>query len=366
MMLPNIYDFATSELSQDATLAYILSWAKPEYRESHAKLNQLGEKLLHALVEASAEARGSSSPLEDTRIATLEVGTQIHNVDIRVVINDALCLIIEDKVETDEHSNQIERYKRYAESEENREYQDVMAVYVKTGNQSQRSLPKAEKCGVFLRSDLLAVLSETPDTGNTIVEEFRRHLQRWQKDTAAFRHDPHRSWGWRAKQGYYLALGEWLREHHKNDAVDGKCTANWGYISNPSGGFLGFWWHWRPLPSLGCELYLQIEDALRLQIRARAAKDENGERIKVHKGLLYAALGAIKTCADQPRFDGLYIRKSGRYRGGNYATVADITFEAEASTYLAVTEEGTLDMPATQRRLLRAMELVDAVCSDGK
>ena len=33
--VPNLYSFATKELDQDATLAYILAWAKPAYRESH-------------------------------------------------------------------------------------------------------------------------------------------------------------------------------------------------------------------------------------------------------------------------------------------------------------------------------------------
>ena len=62
MNTPNLYEFATSELSQDATLAYILSWGKPEYRDQNRDLNPLGESLLRALVGASAKAKGITDP----------------------------------------------------------------------------------------------------------------------------------------------------------------------------------------------------------------------------------------------------------------------------------------------------------------
>ncbi len=48
--VPNLYSFATKELAQDATLAYILEWARPTYRESHPRLHELGTDMLHALL----------------------------------------------------------------------------------------------------------------------------------------------------------------------------------------------------------------------------------------------------------------------------------------------------------------------------
>ena len=106
---PNIYSFATSELSQDATLAYLLSWAKPEYRERYPVLNRLGEHLLRTLGEASAEARSEPNPLDNRAIQVLEVGTQRDRMDVWAEINDSLILVIEDKTNTCEHSDQIAR-----------------------------------------------------------------------------------------------------------------------------------------------------------------------------------------------------------------------------------------------------------------
>ena len=34
-MLPNLFHFATSELSQDAVLCWLLSWADKKHKESH-------------------------------------------------------------------------------------------------------------------------------------------------------------------------------------------------------------------------------------------------------------------------------------------------------------------------------------------
>ena len=59
---------------------------------------------------------------------------------------------------------------------------------------------------------------------------------------------PIKEWGWEAWQGFYMALE---KELGKGD---------WGYVANPNGGFLGFWWHWGKAHSNPeVELYLQFE-----------------------------------------------------------------------------------------------------------
>ena len=49
MTTPNLYGFATKELAQDATIAYILAWADPKYSESHCRLHALGTELLRCV-----------------------------------------------------------------------------------------------------------------------------------------------------------------------------------------------------------------------------------------------------------------------------------------------------------------------------
>ena len=185
MTTPNLYEFATKELAQDATIAYILAWADPKYRKSHPRLHALGTELLRSLLLT----QGVGLPL----IQTLHIETQVvvktkrDRIDILVRINEdqnanRIILIIEDKVSTTEHSNQIKRYKKAVRKKYSGRYDHLVAVYLKTGNVSGEELPPKDKCGHFLRRDLLDVLNKFQDTKNTIVDDFRTHLQRWEDD----------------------------------------------------------------------------------------------------------------------------------------------------------------------------------------
>ncbi len=175
MTIPNLYEFATKELAQDATIAYILAWADPTYRESHPHFHALGTELLRSLLRTQEVGL----PL----IETLHIKTQVNDIDILVEINidknaNRIILLIEDKVSTTEHSNQIERYTETVEKRYRGSYDHLVPVYLKTGNVSKEELPPKDKCGHFLRRDLLDVLNGFQDTQNTIVDDFRTHLQR--------------------------------------------------------------------------------------------------------------------------------------------------------------------------------------------
>jgi hypothetical protein len=363
MNTPNLYDFATSELSQDATLAYMLSWAKPEYRVQHPKLNRLGESLLRALVGAAAKAKGIANPLPGAVIKKLEVATQKNRIDVQAKINDDVFLVIEDKTGTCEHSDQIAGYTQAASRMEKPDGKPwkVMPVYVKTGNECR--LPAGAAHGVFLREDLLAVLDEVPNTGNTIVREFREHLRRWQQETDSFRSTPYEEWTqtWAAQEGYYMALEAWLDKQpgRRNSLND----PGWGYVPNPSGGFLGFWWHWRDCKALRCNLYLQIEDACCLKVRAGGAQNEAGEEIKITSDVLWPLFHAVEAAAAQERPRSIQVRKAGRFRGGAGSGVAEVLFADRQDTYMATDENGIIDMATTQQRLLLAMDLIEAACA---
>ncbi len=46
---PNLFDFATKKLAQDAVIAHMMSWANP--KNSHSILHALGIKLLKSLLK---------------------------------------------------------------------------------------------------------------------------------------------------------------------------------------------------------------------------------------------------------------------------------------------------------------------------
>ena len=341
--VPNLYSFATKELAQDATLAYILAWAKPEYREFHACLHRLGTDMLRALL-AKYETNVPA-------VTSLDVETQSDRVDVLVRINgeneDGLVLLVEDKLGTHEHSNQIERYIETAEKKySNRE---IVPVYVKTGNVSQANLPPKDECGRFLRRDLLDVLDRFPDTGDTIVDNFRAHLQVWENETISYRTEPFSKWGDKCVEGFYIELeNRMAKDPQWNDP-------GWEYTNNPAGGFYCFYFGENTIALKPYEvtMYLQIEGAHRLTVRL-SEKRGPGVRKKLMDEVLELLESKAQFESKDRQGDDIGIKKAGRFRGGATAAVAEVTFGDENS--IALTDGGIVDMDATMQRLARVRE----------
>ena len=258
---------------------------------------------------------------------------------------NGVLLIIEDKVNTQEGQNQIERYKETAAEKYRGEYGRLVAVYLKTGNESKASLPSEDKCGRFMRRDLLDVLNKFQNTGNTIVDDFRTHLQNREDDTNSWESASYKEWGWGQWEGFYAEL-----EHR----WDGCC--GWGYIANPAGGFLGWWSGHSSIETEDryASLYIQIHNALRLTARLGSGNAMD----KVHALFMYQVLKAL----NEEAFDDIRIEKAGAFRGGGAAAVATVTFD-EQGPWLAVDSNGVVNMDATIERLRRLEKLLEKVAT---
>jgi hypothetical protein len=100
---PNLFDLATSELSQDAFLRWLLSWADVRHRAADEALHTTAVTLTAELVRP----HGIEPP---AGCQSLEVRRQYKDIDILVLANDDLALLIEDKTDTGERSDQLRRY----------------------------------------------------------------------------------------------------------------------------------------------------------------------------------------------------------------------------------------------------------------
>ncbi|MXX40492.1 MAG: hypothetical protein F4Z85_20930 [Gemmatimonadetes bacterium] len=339
---PNLYGFATKELAQDATIAYLLAWADPAYRESHPRLHTLGSELLRSLLQ--------TQEVDLPQIETLCIGTQVYRIDIVVLINAGergILLIIEDKVSAQEGPNQIEGYIETAREKYSGQYDRdrLVAVYLKTGNESKASLPDKDKCGRFMRRDLLDILNRFQDTGNVIVDDFRIHLQGWEDETNRWKSASYDKWEWTQWEGFYADL-----EHR----WDGYCA--WDYIANPAGGFLACWLGLEDIETENgyATLYMQIHDAKRLTVRLGSGTAVD----KVRAPFMYQVLDAL----NEEDSDDIRIEKAGTFRGGGAAAVANVTFD-EQGPWFAVDRNGVLDMDATIERLRRLEELLQKVAT---
>ena len=237
---PNIFSFATSELSQDAMFAYLIKWADPQNMDIDKEMCQLGQSFLELLTFP-----------EKLIINSVEVGRQWRNIDIWVEINDDTILIIEDKTNTSIHNNQLDRYREIIEEEYMGKRNKQLFTYVKTGNEPKAVLEEIKRKGykTINRAQILNVLKEYRGN-NPIVLNFKESLQAIEDATNSYNISPINKWNGDAWQGFYMEI-----EKHCNDI-------QWGYVPNPSGGFWGAWWHFKePKNNKNLEMYLQFEEA---------------------------------------------------------------------------------------------------------
>ena len=257
---PNLFDYATKELSQDAMICWLILWANDRYADIDWELHRCGRRFVLALLDK----HGASSLPE--RITTT-IHQQDKSIDVLARVSPpGHVLLIEDKTGTRDHSDQLRRYYKHVIDGRTRlgdvTEKDVYPIYLKTGNQSRatdrrieratESLPRAYK--VFNRSDFLDVLRSYRGAHQALLD-FLDYLERRQNSFKGFRdwkRDQQSKWSWESWEGFYQYLDCKLR------------GANWSYVANRSGGFIGFWWNFiRVSENGGPQIYLQLEADLK-------------------------------------------------------------------------------------------------------
>ncbi len=305
MNKPNLFNFATSELSQDAFICWLLSWAKPCYKTSHPQLNACATDILRVCFEKHE----CEFPSE---IQSVEISKQDVNIDVLCVVNGLFAVLIEDKTHTSQHSDQLQRY---FDGVRNRGFAagNILPIYFKTRDQSNYGPVTAAGYQPFLRGDLLAILNQYESVDSDIFQDFRACLNEVEYEVQSFRRLPLQEWKWNSWIGFYVEM--------KKAFPDG----NWDYVANPSGGFLGFWFSWHQ------NAYLQLEqEKFCFKIEVDDREQQSSERQQWHEAILSAGTAA-----------GFNLRKPDRFGLGSYMTVCVLNEEYRK------TKDGVLDFEAT-------------------
>ena len=239
MVEPNIFTFASSELSQDAFICWLLSWAKPEYRATHSELHQCSIHFIQSLLEKHTE---KSIP---SQIHSIKIQKQEKNIDVLCIINNKYHILIEDKTKTQDHSNQLQRYLNHLQSKIPSE--NIFPIYFKTHDQAcYQKIIDVYGYKVFSRKDFLTILNNGITLGvkNDIFNSFRLHLQNIEDDVQNYLNKPLGSWNKQAWRGFFIELQQRLE------------TGLWKEINPPSGKqIMGFWWGGQARKP-----YLQLEE----------------------------------------------------------------------------------------------------------
>ncbi len=288
----NLFEYATSELSQDAFICWLASYAHEE-AEKDAALNECARKMLEMFVP---EFEGKNFKL-------LNVERQVDKIDVLLTVEcekKVYKIIVEDKTYTSEHDNQLKRYVDGLAEKHEENTVIVKGIYYKTGFQS--NLSGVENAGYkkIGREEMLNLMQKYVDkTNNQIFISYYNYWNSKQNLVKTFKTLPVVDWSWWAVYGFYDHL------HTKTDFLDNhEFKSNYSYVANVAGGFECF--H-MPLKDANkelfivdqidkdgkviehkCWLYLQIETVIgaektNMEIRLKVANDnENNTRVNTY------------------------------------------------------------------------------------
>jgi len=327
-MKPNIFEIATTELTQDGFITWLLRWADPDNKKHDEKLNACAVGFVKFLIN------------ENLEITSVEAGRQKDSIDIWAKINDKYLIIIEDKTYTSEHSNQLERYKKTAMNWYKEKELKMVYIYLKTVTESKSSIENIKSKGFkyISRSDLIDFFKNYTNITNNIYIDFIEKITNLEIAEKAFETEKIQDWDryWNCWIGFYSYLDSML-----NGFV------GWDYVPNPAGGFLGIWWHF--LDWKKYTVYLQIEQG-DLCFKIGNVKEENRKEARDE---WYNIL--IAKAKESNREE---IRKPDRFGSGEWMTVARV----ERKDWLGSDNE-TIDKEKVVKKLKEYEEFLDSLLS---
>jgi hypothetical protein len=226
---PNLFKYAKSELSQDALIMWLIDWAKNENSKIDSNLHLVGVKFLNTLLKSKEQ--------QYENFDQIDIRPQFNKIDIFVEIvsnKKKVALIIEDKVNSSQHSNQLPRYlTRISKSE----YNHIVPVYLKTGFQHNLEDVLNEGYHYFSTIDLFEVFKYGKSLGvkNDIFFDYYDYLEwlvsMYKKDKTDFEHFSKKNineWGWWNWIGFF---NKYKREF----------DADWHVVPNGREKLVAFW-----------------------------------------------------------------------------------------------------------------------------
>ena len=343
MEKPNLFKYATKELSQDAMICWLIECAAYDADEH---LCQLGKLFVHTLLGH----RRNGAPIELNDVNSTLIYKQEKGIDVLAQINDKHVLLIEDKIDSSPHNNQLHKYRERVLSGETElgpvAECNLCLIYFKTGNHSiddERNIEETSEYKVFNRWDFLKVLNSYRGD-HPIVKDYREHLQAHEDHTNSFRKwrkdDEENRW-WEAWKGLYRELEQQFLNQNAEPKFRG-----WDYVPNKAGGFIGFWWCPKEI-NQDEPVYLQLEQSL-LTFKVSATKCSKEEKQnlkwKWHEQITKQHEKVIK-----PKV----------MRIGNYMTVA-----VHKDGWLRFDKNGILDLEATVGCLREAERILIAATKE--
>ena len=233
-MVNNLFTYATSELSQDAFLAWLFSHAIKGIEDRYhcnpelKKLTDCAKDFLNEFLFTDDKFKGREFWL------TKAPERQFNKIDLLLTIkfNDEdkeYKVIIEDKTYTSEHSNQLERYKEAIKSQDiSIDEEHILCIYYKIGLQSNLDNVKNNNYTACVGKDVFEFFNKYSNIKNDIFQNYRSFVEHISDQTDSWKNADIEKWDYHAKNGFFAHLKEQLNNE------DYECDYAFEY--NPAGG----------------------------------------------------------------------------------------------------------------------------------
>lgn len=248
MKTNNLFRYATSELSQDAFICWLMEFAHEDHFNEDALLTDCAKTFLALILP------------QEKDLKVTKINKQYKNIDVLLQINGIYNIIIEDKTFTDIHGDQINQYKRTLEQEGRK---NIICVYYKIIEQHS----KDENIKNITRADLIKIFSQYAyKTNNNIFNDYYEYLLFIDKEVKRYMIEPIQDW----TKGNDHPYKGFFTHLIADNIIELNRDHGWNYVANPRGGIRALWWFFLNADELvACnleqyvdDLYLQIEDNL--------------------------------------------------------------------------------------------------------
>lgn len=233
-MKNNLFQWATSELSQDAFICWLMSYAM-EGAKQDASLKACAQAFVRKFLQLKDENAAIVVNNIERQVSVKDKEQKKRNIDVLLTVNGKYKIIVEDKTYTSEHDDQLQVYKDAITDLYPKH--TVVGVYYKTGFQSDYEIvDKAGYCQIGL-AEIVKLLGEYKDkTTNVIFNDYCEYLTDLHTKAEQFKSLPIQNWDWQQIYGFYnyLIKEKFLSKYGFN-------KTNFDYVANPAGGFDGFW-----------------------------------------------------------------------------------------------------------------------------
>ena len=354
----NIFNFATSELSQDAFICWLCNWVNFDDNDLLEDEKKLKVLVADFIEKMSGEKLGDRKVNIKRQYQKIDVLLEIQN-KTEFITNENeknpvvdIYVIIEDKVGTSLHSDQQKTYRNLIlkkNKEDNGNKAEIKVVYYKIYDEDNMERLKEDGIDIiFERKDMLALLEKYKNSFNNIlVEDYYNYLNNIEKDVNSYIDKKLEDWNSNCYIGFFKELKNEknLLEH----AIGRQKYCSWGYVNNSSGGFMGMWWF--PLSEEKInkltetsdeDIYLQIEQYNQKNIIAikysvpkknknnkELSKEDFEKKVTIASEKRKELFSKLKNKLENESKDILKNEKFQKkyFRAGQYMTVGYLEFE---------------------------------------